>query len=172
MNKTFSEWIKYFIANPYPNFDYSKYTDKIKVKAVVSKVMPPMIGGIGGIIKEYKLWYIHGQLQFIEAVDSVSSKHSYYSTAWVRLPFRTQKYSLPIDLPRPTNLQQMIDKGKLLANLCGDIPFVRITVYNRYVKTCCTTTNTLYFGEYDFTPENGDNPFIPAEYEVIYGNKL
>jgi hypothetical protein len=160
------------MANPYPNFDYATYIDPNKAKGIVSKIMTPYRESVRGNTKQYYLWYIYGTLQFIEAVDAVSNKRGYYSTEWVKMPFRTQQHPNPMDFPKPTNLQQIIDKTNQLSALVGEVPFVRIDIYNRQVKTCCRTINDLFFKEFTFTPDSGTNLFTPNDYEIIYGNKI
>jgi hypothetical protein len=172
MGRTFTEWIRYFMANPYPNFDYATYVDLNKVKGIISKIMIPFRESVNGNTKQYNLWYIYGLLQFIEIVDAVSNKRGYYSDQWVKMPFRTKDHPNPMDFPKPTNLQIMTDKGNQLAALTGNIPFVRVDIYNRQTKTCCRTINDLFFKEYNFAPDSGTNPFTPNEYEIIYGNKI
>lgn len=47
---------------------------------------------LGDNPKEYKLWYIHGELQFIEARDPFSEKRSHFDTNWKRLAHQRKNH--------------------------------------------------------------------------------
>ena len=158
--KTLTEWIRYFMDTPSP----TTYTER-DIKRVL-----PMVGGQErGTTVDYGLWYIHGELQFIEAGEE---KRSYYSPSWRRLLFQSDLYPEPIKVEQPINLQTMIAKGDQLVEVAGNPPLVKIEIQNRRIKTCCKTLNDLFFKQFDFTPYNGTNSFVPREFDKFYGDKI
>lgn len=124
---------------------------------------------LGDRLTEYKLWYIHGELQFIEARQPNSSNRSHYDKDWNLQPFMRLRNQSSYDASMPHNLWDILRKGESLINLIKKPPFVRIDLYSK--RVCCNR-HKVYFSEYTFTPAAGSNPFTPDEWEIHFGNKI
>lgn len=93
---------------------------------------------IGKILKEYRLCFENGTLQYIE------TQGIRFDRNWNDI------FSTKSNIPKPMNLQNIIDKGEILAGIVGSQPTVTIDIYNRELKTCCKVINDLFFGGYEF----------------------
>ena len=124
-------------------------TDKINIPETKEKVKTWLqYGGviienfIGKTLKEYRLCFENGSLQYIE------TQGIRFDEKWNDI-FATKS-----NIPKPMNLQNIIDRSKILLNLVvNPPPIVIIDIYNRELKTCCKLINDLFFGKYEFITE-------------------
>lgn len=71
----------------------------------------------------------------------------------------------PNAFKKPPNLQELISTVGKLSNLVGDVPYVRIDIYN--------IDDVPYFGEYTFTPEAGiDNGYYNPAFSKYVGSLI
>jgi len=117
-------------------------------------------------LKEYKLWYIWGELIGIAALDPINhTQQCFYDENWKELPFsRKNNVDHKKRFEKPDVLCELVKIGSRLVNLIDNPPFVRIDIYD--------VCNKLYFGEYTFTPSGGLNEFVPDEYEKKFGEMI
>ena len=79
--------------------------------------------------------------------------YDYYTLDWERHPEKmSESYRHDIVLPKPKNLDKMIEYAKLLSE---DIPQVRVDFYD--------VDGQIYFGEMTFTSNQGRMPFYTQD---------
>lgn len=83
----------------------------------------------------------------------------FYSDSWEHLDVcRSAHPNAKEESPRPAELEEMLQIARTLSK---DIPFVRTDFY--------TINHKVYFGELTFYPASGFEPFIPQEYDSLFG---
>jgi hypothetical protein len=96
---------------------------------------------------DYKFMCVNGKLHHILVV-SERKGHDYklytYSLNWEKLDLLKDIYKHDKNIPKPKNLEKMIDYARILSK---EFDFVRIDLYD--------TGNKVYFGEMTFTPQGG-----------------
>ncbi len=119
--------------------------------------------GLGALPTDYKIHCFEGVPLFVDADfdrDSVH-KRNVYDLDWNLQPY---EYGFPTSqrpIPRPANLEEMIEVSRILAR---DFFFTRVDLY-------CIQGRT-YFGELTFLPGNGFLKFSPQEYDLYWGAKM
>lgn len=114
-------------------------------------------------LRDYKFFCFNGKVKVFKVdFDRYIDHHAnYYDVEGKLLPFGEALY--PPDYKRkiefPQNLREMIDMAEKLA---GDIPFVRIDLYN--------IQGAIYFGEMTFYPMSGLERFTSYEWEKKMGD--
>lgn len=121
-------------------------TDKDKINIPETKIQTKDWLKYGGVIienfigknlKEYRLHYENSVLQYIE-------------TQGIRFD-KNWNTDVKTEIQKPTNLQNIVDKGKLLTGLVENPPeIIIVDICNRELKTCCKVINDLFFGKYEF----------------------
>lgn len=107
---------------------------------------------------DYKLWCFYGKpYAFFVCCDRDNVHHQvhydYYTLDWERHPEKmSESYRHDIVLPKPKNLDKMIEYAKLLSE---DIPQVRVDFYD--------VDGQIYFGEMTFTSNQGRMPFYTQD---------
>ena len=107
---------------------------------------------------DYKIWCFYGKpYAILVCFDRISSKHKvcidYYTLDWERHPEKMSEfYRHDIILPKPKNLNKMIEYARLLSE---GIPQVRVDFYDIDGK--------IYFGEMTFTSNQGRMPYYTQE---------
>lgn len=116
---------------------------------------------------DYKMWCFNGKCHYIWACanrDEQSTEVMTYDRDWKAHP----EYSIFEDgyrhgaiLPRPKNLQRMIETAEKLSE---DFSCVRVDLYNVGGK--------IYFGELTFTSYGGLQDFYTDEFQLLAGNLI
>ena len=88
-------------------------------------------------------------------------KVTFFDTEWQRLPFERYYPSSKKRIPKPKNLNTMID---LAEKLSKNIKFVRVDFYD--------VQNKIFFGELTFYPGGGVEPFSSHEWDLRLGDWL
>lgn len=114
---------------------------------------------------DYKFLCFNGKVQSIFTCTERNSndglKVTFFDREWNKMTFERHYPSSRKTVNRPYNLEKMI---KLSERLAGDIPFVRIDLYN--------INDRIYFGEYTFFPGSGMEEFTPREWDVRLGDMI
>lgn len=84
-----------------------------------------------------------------------------YDRDWNKLPFEHFHPNYVGKIPRPLNLNKMIDIAEKLANYVNN-PFMRVDLYD--------INNKIYFGEFTFYPGGGFEEFRPEEWDYTLGS--
>ena len=88
-------------------------------------------------------------------------KVTFFDSDWNPLPFERHYPKSNKFIPKPYNLEKMIE---LAEQLSDNIPFVRVDFYESGGK--------IYFGELTFYPGSGFEEFTPKEWDDILGSWL
>lgn len=96
-------------------------------------------------------------------VGSGTKQHlrNIYDLEWKLQPLIVNYPNLPQPLPKPRQLEQMIEMAQKLS---AGFAHVRVDFY--------LVNDTVYFGELTFTPQSGLGRWNPPQYNWIYGEQL
>ena len=149
------KWMKKDFYKPYRERIYRNIERKIICEQFLE-------GADGKEPHDYKFFCFHGKVLFLKIdLDRFSShKRYFFDRNWVNLPSKYYRDSGK-DFPKPDNFMDMIDVAEKLA---GDIPFVRVDVYN--------VDRKIYFGEMTFTPTAGFGQIRPEGWDCALGMYL
>lgn len=155
--KKLQKWLQ---TNFYSAFFAERQYRTMKPRIICEEYLPTPNGLI-----DYKFHCFRGKPVFIRAMRDRSTdiKKSTYDLNWKRVPVKYLKGpgqdAYPdVNLPRPGNLQEMIE---VATKLSARFPYVRVDLYNLNGK--------VYFGELTFTPNAGLDIFEPDSYDFAYG---
>lgn len=128
-----------------------------------------MVQKDGTLPNDYKLFFINGKFEFAYVSfdrEGVNDRCTYDKT-WKRLPFvyvEEWTYNEKINtsnVTRPASFDDMLAFGEKIAR---NFKFVRVDFYD--------VDGKMYFGEITPFHSGGNAFFFPAEYDLIYGQKL
>ena len=112
-------------------------------------------------LKDYKFMCFNGNVKCCFVCSERFSTHlkvTFYDTEWNKLPFERHYPNSEEEIPKPKNLEKMI---QLAEKLSINIPFVRVDFYE--------VNNMIYFGELTFFPGCGFEEFKPIEWDYKLG---
>lgn len=122
-------------------------------------------------IKEYEVYCFKGKVEFINYVISQNNTPDLYNCQSDLV--RTQVFDknwkqadFKIKFSSELTLNDIKNKGLILnyaEKLASEFDFVRIDFFE--------VGDELYFGEFTFSPYSGFIPFIPEEFDFVYGQK-
>lgn len=122
----------------------------------------------GKSLNDYKFWCFNGspKVLFYASERFNDEKRppyfDYYDMELNRLPLRSRGHqNSPIDLEIFPEFEQM---KKIAEKLAGNIPFVRVDLYN--------VAGKILFGEMTFYHDSGFVPFDPKSWDVEFGSWL
>ena len=112
---------------------------------------------------DYKVWCFNGKPKYIEVFADrfTSIKSAFYDLDWVKLSEKVTYPMIVKEIPRPVQLDEMIEIADSLAD---GIPFVRVDLYN--------FSNRIVFGEMTFTPVSGFLGIEPESFDYFLGQEL
>jgi hypothetical protein len=124
-------------------------------------VEPFIDGGEHGLV-DYKIHTFHGRAYAIEIVTDRYTAHygAMFDRDWNEIPCLFGAVKAPYPIPRPAQLDQMIDHAEEIGR---DFSYVRVDFYE--VK------GRAIFGEITFYPGGGLDVVEPQEYDEIFGNQ-
>jgi len=164
-NKTAIDWtsagsqMRYWLRSSY----YRKWGEA-NYKPLRGRVLvETYVEDPSGDLKDYKFYCFGGKPRYIQ-VDSnryTGHKLDIYDSCWRRMPLRIYHPNLPQPIARPEKLDEMMEISRRLSHEFG---FVRVDLY--------FTSGRIYFGELTFCPMSGMKPFIPVEYDYLFGEPL
>ncbi len=115
-----------------------------------------------GELRDYKFFCFDGEPKalFI-ATDRITgnTKFDYYDINFNHLNIRQHYPNSNKDIKKPKNFEKMIELSKIISK---NMKHVRVDFYEANGK--------LYFGEITFYHFSGFQPFIPNEWDEIFGN--
>jgi len=111
-----------------------------------------------GPLYDYKFWCFGGQVKVIHVDEPTRSINPFFDRNWTLLDLHYRPHAERPALPRPGQLDEMIEIAEALAEGYG---FVRIDLY-------CVNGH-IYFGEYTFTPTAGSFPLLGDGWEERLG---
>jgi hypothetical protein len=90
-----------------------------------------------------------------------SHRRNFYDKDWSRVSMEMEYPGNPVDVPRPENLEKMMN---IADQLSRGFPFVRIDLYEYRGK--------VFFGEMTFMPEAANAWFRPPEWNRRFGDLI
>lgn len=133
----------------------------IQPRIIIEKFLPE----VDGDTIDYKFMCFNGKVEYIftgsERFSEDGLKITWFTPEWKKLDFERHYPASKKNIPKPKNLQKMIEIAEQLSK---GIPFVRIDLYNLNGK--------IYFGEYTFYPGAGLEEFTPEEWDYKLGNLI
>jgi hypothetical protein len=132
---------------------------KMKPKIIAEKLI---LDNQGKVPKDYKVFCFNGKAKFI-AIDVdrfENQRRCFYDINWVKQNFTTLHKIYEGDIPRPSNLDELLFCAETLAET---FKFVRVDFY---------LTDKLIFGEMTFFPGNCTEPFYPDSFDFELGKYL
>ena len=113
---------------------------------------------------EYLIFCFNGEPKMIlfaseKRTDNVCC--TMFDTEWNNLHFNYGGSLHPFEVPKPKNLDKMLEIARILSK---DFKFVRVDLHN--------VDGKIYFGEMTFTPASGYMKFNPRKYDRILGDML
>lgn len=123
-----------------------------------------MVDGQTQQLIDYKVHCFNGIPRFVLVCSDRFSKdgvkEDFYDINWNRIPVsRPNKRTSAQDVPRPEQLDEILEISKALAN---NIPFLRTDFY--------IINGKVYFGEITFFPASGFSSFVPKDWDDIFGS--
>ena len=152
------------ICSKWLNTDYGKagrewMYSRMEPKIIVEKLI---LDQTGNVPKDYKVFCFNGKAVYI-AIDVdrfYDQKRCFYDINWVKQEFTTLHKIYEGDIPKPSNLKEILHCAESLAET---FQFVRVDFY---------LTDKLIFGEMTFYPGNCTEPFFPDSYDFELGKQL
>lgn len=116
-------------------------------------------------VYDYNIYCFHGNPKYIWCIKGShrpGCMASFYDVNWKMQEF-SYGYPLdPIEAPRPSQLNKMLELSKIL---CKDFEHVRVDWYNM-------PDGRIIFGEMTFSTWNGLNKFEPEEWDLKFGDLI
>lgn len=116
-------------------------------------------------LPDYKFMCFDGK---VECCFVCTDRHSedgvritFFDRDWKRMPFVRHYSASDKEIPRPKNLEKMIE---LAENLSTGMTFVRVDFYE--------VGDTIYFGEMTFYPGSGFEEFSPEKWDYKLGKLI
>ena len=116
---------------------------------------------LGDNIRDYKFFCIRGNviLFHIDSDRFIETCRNIYDINVKKLPFSKGDPNCNYDIPRPNNLEKMIEICKKISS---KFEFARVDLYD--------ISGKIYFGEITFVPAAGTNDIRPVIYDKIIGS--
>jgi len=111
---------------------------------------------------ERKVWVFHGRVRFVQSVYLVGDKTShtaFHDRDWRRQYFYIRTPPIAEDLPRPPQLDRIIDVAERLG---ADFDHVRVDLYD--------VGDRIWAGEITCYPYSGLTPFQPNDADLLVGS--
>jgi len=114
---------------------------------------------------DYKFYCFNGEPESIHVSIKRNNIHyvTFFDLNWKVIPLKYRAYSnkMPVNIPKPKKLNEMIRLSKKLAK---DFPFARIDFYHN--------KDIIYFGEITFHPGSGLEFYMPEYYNKDLGELI
>lgn len=115
-------------------------------------------------LKDYKFFCFNGEVKFLFVAtgrQQNDTRFDFYDTNFHHLPVLNGHPNAEIWPVKPTNFEEMIE---VAGKLSKGIPHVRVDLYN--------INGRIYFGELTFFHWSGFQPFVPGNWDYIFGSYL
>ncbi len=111
-------------------------------------------------INDYKFFCYNGKPEYIIVdIDRyIGHKRNFYDLDWNNLHITSDCPAADREIPRPDNLDEMIQVARKLSE---DFPYVRVDLYS--------VEDKVYFGELTFYPWSGYVQYTPDEADFLFG---
>lgn len=115
-------------------------------------------------LKDYKFFCFNGEPKMIFVASDRqigATKFDFFDLEWNHLNLRQEYPNNPNRIPKPKNLEGMIEVAKKLAE---GFPHIRVDLYN--------CNGEIFFGELTFFHNSGTFPWYPEEWDYNLGKML
>ncbi len=115
-------------------------------------------------LMDYKIICFNGKptLIHLHVGRYVDHRVSFFDLEWQRQPFNVYGITdIEEEIPKPKNFEKMIEIAKVLSH---GIPYCSVDLYN--------LEGRIVFGEITMTTAGGFRPFIPDEYNKVFGDMI
>ncbi len=155
-SKNLNKWLQSDFYRQYREWAYKDVPRRIMVEKYLES--PD-----GHTPNDYKFYFFNGKIGFIQVDTNRFANHRrmMYDQDWVKIPSTLMGLDSSGEIPRPSNLEEMMDIGQTLSE---DLPFARIDLFSIGGKA--------YFTEITIYPSGGYIVFQPEEYDTIFGEML
>jgi hypothetical protein len=122
-----------------------------------------LVDPLCGTPPDYKFFCFSGEPRFIQVDTDRFADHrrDFFDVDWTILPFTVKFPRSDRSIPRPTNLEEMVECARMLA---AGFPFVRVDFYSCNGQTI--------FGEMTWYPDAGTTLFSPQSYDEYWGRQI
>lgn len=145
--------------------DYYKRSREWPYKNVERKIICEkyMVDDSGTELKDYKFFCFNGKVKYIMTGSGrfEKLKVTFFDTNWNIAPFKRANVENDPTIPKPNNLEKMIE---LAEKLSANEPFLRVDFYD--------VNSQIYFGELTFFPASGLKLYEPEERDYRLGEML
>jgi hypothetical protein len=146
--------------------DYSKKNEENIYKALIPKILVEeyLYDLNDNYIIDYKFFCFHGKAKYVwvKTFHDGKYRNCYFDLNWNKIKddSNTKNY-LEIDIPKPENLDEMINISNKLSE---DFIFVRVDLYSIKMK--------VYFGELTFFPWGGKVRLTVERFNKEFGDLI
>lgn len=112
-------------------------------------------------LKDYKFFCFNGEPKMIFVASDRqigATKFDFYDLEWNHLNLRQEYPNNPNGIPKPKNLDEMLEVARKLSK---GFPHIRVDLYN--------CDGEIYFGELTFFHNSGTFPWYPEEWDYKMG---
>jgi hypothetical protein len=146
--------------------DYSKKNEENIYKALIPKILvEEYLSDLNdNYIIDYKFFCFHGKAKYVwvKTFHDGKYRNCYFDLNWNKIKDDSnKKNNLEIDIPKPENLDEMINISNKLSE---DFIFVRVDLYSIKMK--------VYFGELTFFPWGGKERLTVERFNKEFGDLI
>lgn len=157
--KLFNKWLNIKKNHYYLSFEWGYKNIEPKI------ICEEYVGELGDNLTCYKFFNFNSKPYLIQAVFDDKTEYetiNYYDLKWKKLDLKQNFPNNENDIPKPKNLDKMIEISQKLAE---EFPhFVRVDLYEFGDK--------VLFSEFTFYSDNGMTKFHPAEWDKTLGDLI
>lgn len=148
------------------NRNYTKYNKEYPYRDVPHRFIAEeyMADESGYELKDYKFFCFDGCPKFLFVAtgrQNNDTRFDFYDTEFNHLPVTNGHPNADVWPIKPINFEEMLE---VASKLSQNIPHVRVDLYN--------INGHIYFGEMTFFHWSGTVPFMPKEWDKIFGDYL
>lgn len=154
--KKMRRWLRENFAWNFMELQYANIPPKI--------IAEEFLQNADGDLPDYKVWCFDGKARYIMflAERQTRLKMAFYDCDWQKQDFVYTHPQYEKNVPRPLNLEEIIEKAEILA---AGFPHVRVDFY-------CLDDGQLKFGEMTFSALAGLCHWNPPEVDLMMGEML
>ena len=111
---------------------------------------------------DYKLWSFNGKIKYIQVSKENEMKTAFYDTKWNRLPFIYAPYKPLSDIPKPKNIDKILELGNKLSKNFSHV----------IVDFCCYSDGKLFFKKMIFSLCSGVVLWSDSSIDKAFGDLI
>ncbi|ONI37955.1 hypothetical protein AN639_08575 [Candidatus Epulonipiscium fishelsonii] len=131
------------------NYNFFKLSLEMQYKDIKPRIIiEKYIENFDNQLYDYKFWCFNGKVEYIMFIgkqDPSDITRIFFNREWERQPFTFNAKLKEIEIPKPDNLNEMIEIAEILSK---EFPHVRVDLYS-------LNNGEIKFGEMTFTTHSG-----------------